>query len=252
MRSRQAGITLIETLLVAAMSAIILTGVSSSYVAAHNFQARIAPRQEQAAIQRTFEDRVTRLLETAFLTAEEDTTTFFVASIDGENPIEPSASGSTSLPDTLIFTSAGTTTSGAFLNTSATETFEDLNATYGPQGGVAEFGLSVLAVGDPAGRTGLFLREQRPSDGDAFQGGYESVMDEHVTSIGFEFFDGIQWVTEWDTTIATEKRLPAAVRVTYTLDSDDGSNHVFTVRLMFSDVTPENPAATSGGIGGGQ
>lgn len=251
MRRLQRGISLIETLLVAAITGIILMGVSAAYVAAHNFEARIGPRQEQFSVQRAFEDKITNLLQQAYLTDEADTTTFFAASTGGEDTIQPTTSSTTSLPDTLVFTSMAQSLSGAYLNSSATDTFEDLNSTYGPQGGIAEFGLSTLAVGDPGNRTGLFLREQRPSDGDAFQGGYESVLEDHITSIGFEFYDGTQWITEWDTTTSGEKRLPAAVRVTYTLDNDDGQNHVFVVRMLYSDVTPTNPAA-SGGIGGGQ
>ncbi len=250
MRRKDAGITLIETLLVVAMSAFLMAGAASAYISAHNFQARVEPRQEQVAVARLFEERITRLLERAYLGDQQDTTSYFVASIQGEDQIEPSTSDTQQLADTLIFTSQGQSPKASFI--SNTGTFEELNENFGPQGGVAEFGISTLAVGDAGDRTGLFLREQRPSDGDHTQGGFETVFSEDVTSIGFEFYDGTQWITEWDTTTTGEKRLPAAVRVTYTLSTDDGSNHVIVVPLLFSDVTPTNPMQTSGTNVGGQ
>lgn len=249
MRSKQAGISLIETLLVAGITLLMLLGATSTYVAANNFQSKVGPREERLATARAFEDRITRLLENAYLSAAaDDVETFFVASTAGGQEITPSVSESATLPDSLCFTSIGQQVSGAYIN--STDTFENLNTQYGPQGGIGEYGISMTAVGDAGSRQGLFIREQRPSDGDAFQGGYESVMSENVTSIGFEFYDGTQWVTEWDTTTSGEKRLPAAVRITYTLDNDEGNSHTVVVRLNYSDVTPENPAA-SGGVSTG-
>ena len=119
----------------------------------------------------------------------------------------------------------------------------------GPQGGVAEVSLGMIAVGEEAPSTmGLFERLQLPADGDAAQGGTELVLEPAVTQLGFEFYDGIEWTTDWDTQNST-RRLPAAVRVSYTLATDaDGHLHTFVVPLPASDVDADNPAnATSTG-----
>ena len=69
-----------------------------------------------------------------------------------------------------------------------------------------------------------------------------------MTQLGFEFYDGIEWVTVWDTLNST-RRLPAAVRVSYTLSTDsEAQTHTFVVPLAASDVDADNPAtATSTG-----
>jgi hypothetical protein len=127
------------------------------------------------------------------------------------------------------------------LNPPETSDFETLNDQYGPQGGVAEIQLSLTPVGQPASSdTGLFLREQRPADSDSSQGGNESLLMPNVTTIQFEFFDGLQWQETWDTITSGSRRIPSAVRVTYQLTGEDQQRFII-VRLPFSDVTPTNP-----------
>jgi len=72
------------------------------------------------------------------------------------------------------------------------------------------------------------------------------VLSPDVQSIGFEFYDGTQWVGSWDTTAAGQRRLPAAIRVSYKLTADPNTTHVFVVRLPLSDVTPNNPVSNGG------
>ena len=90
------------------------------------------------------------------------------------------------------------------------------------------------------------MREQRPSDGDAYQGGYESVLDSRVASMSFEFWNGETWQGEWDTLTQGSRRLPAAIRVTYTFDGEESTPHSFVVRIPLSDVTPDNPLGVGG------
>ena len=78
----------------------------------------------------------------------------------------------------------------------------------------------------------------------------ESVLESSVTSIGFEFYDGTEWTAAWDTTeTGGTRRLPAAVKVSYTLATDTQNlTHSFVVPLPTSDVDTNNPAsATSTG-----
>lgn len=66
---------------------------------------------------------------------------------------------------------------------------------------------------------------------------------DQMSEILFEFWDGTQWITSWDTD-SDGRRLPAAVRVTYRVSSDT-DEHSFVVRIPTSDVTADNPMTTS-------
>jgi hypothetical protein len=78
------------------------------------------------------------------------------------------------------------------------------------------------------------------------QGGMESVLDADIESINFEFWDGLQWITEWDTQASNTPRLPAAVRITYQRQ-DDANDRFLVVRLKHSDITPDNPLTQESG-----
>ncbi|RYG45550.1 hypothetical protein EON79_12380 [bacterium] len=66
------------------------------------------------------------------------------------------------------------------------------------------------------------------------------MLDADVATISYEFWDGTEWITEWDTRSTQGRRLPASVRITYTRNGDE-QEHVFTVRIVGSDVTEDNP-----------
>ena len=68
-----------------------------------------------------------------------------------------------------------------------------------------------------------------------------------VDTLSFEFYDGTDWQTTWDTTTMTTRRLPSAVRVTYKF-TDEETEHVLVFPVPTSDVTPDNPvvAETAG------
>jgi hypothetical protein len=117
----------------------------------------------------------------------------------------------------------------------------------GPVGGLTEISIGTTPVGAATTTAnGLFERIQHPSDGDATQGGNEMMLDPDVTQIGFQFWDGIEWDNEWDTTTGT-RRLPQAVQVSYRLKTDlDNTPHVFVVIVLTSDCNYNNPVAQSG------
>lgn len=137
-------------------------------------------------------------------------------------------------------------------DTGAVSDLASLNATYGPQGGVAEIALSTTPVGSPPNGAsgGLYERLQRPADADYTQGGTEQLFDADIATVGFQFYDGLEWVNTWDTTQPNQHRLPAAIKVSYTFTGEDpNSPHAFIVRIPESDVTPNNPVSTQGGTG---
>ena len=139
---------------------------------------------------------------------------------------------------TLVFTSLGKTIDGAFLRSDETD-FETLNEQFGPQGGVAEVSISLNPIGSDAQGEGLFIRIQNPADGDPTQGGSEQLLFPGVIDAQYEFWDGINWATTWDS-ILGQRRLPAAVRMSFTMDGDDRPV-VYVFRIPGSDITVENP-----------
>ncbi len=229
---KRGGLTLIELLVAALISAIIVGAVGSAYVTGIGFEKSSAAARERSETRTLFESKLRTLLQGAYVSSDEqDLMTYFTAQ-------NSDSSGSVSGSNTLTFT----TTSNGINNVVLTsdDDFETQNQKYGPQGGIAEISLSTTAVGDPGTKQGLFLREQRPADGDATQGGTESLLNADIDSIGFEFYDGTDWVTQWDTQTQGSRRIPAAVRITYLLNGDD-TNHVIVVGLQNSDVTAANP-----------
>lgn len=219
--------TLIELLVAITILGILLGALTAAYTMSIDQDARIRQGRDEVATRLAFESHLTDLLRHAYLSSDAaDTTTYFVA--------EDTGAGA----ETMTFTTLGQRVPRAVLN--ATEDFETLNERFGPQGGVAEVSFSITPVGNAPVNQGLFLREQRPSDGDPTQGGYESVLDENITQVRFEFWDGLAWVPSWDTRTQTARRLPAAVRMTYRL-TDDVADRTYVVRIPGSDVTANNP-----------
>ncbi|MBV6458130.1 MAG: hypothetical protein HONBIEJF_01253 [Fimbriimonadaceae bacterium] len=236
---RRRGITLIEALLALGIGGILVTAVTASFRAVVDYQANVPPKRDAALKQISFEDRLRNLLARAFVDEDQaNPNTYFI----GQNDPEAASSlGSGEAATELIFTVLGKELPGAAAASSG-DTFEDRNAEIGPVGGISEIRLGVASIGDPGAATGLFVREQIPADEDPNQGGYESVFDERVTSISFEFWDGTDWLPEWTTQLG-ERRLPAAVRITYALiDDEEGATRSMIIRLNNSDVTTVDPA----------
>lgn len=235
MRARQRAITLIELLMVLVMTSILAAAVGYAFVAGLDLERAQARRQTQRSAQERFEQRVTRLLEGAKLDEDSnDRLSYFVAeTIEGDEDFGA---------DRITFT----TTADSFRLEAqeSEEDFETQHTDNGPVGGLAELSLSTTPVGDAGDRTGLFERLQRPSDGDPEQGGTETLLAAQIVRIGFQFYTGESWVSTWDTR-TTERRLPAAVQVSYLVDGEpEGAVHRFIVPLPASDVDAANPANT--------
>lgn len=223
------GLTLIELMVVLVISMILVGSVAYAYQAGTRFQMLIPEADSELRVISESNERFRALFEGAYISADEsDQTTYFLTlSSDGE----------LAEPDTLVFTTLGTQPTLAY--TRSQEDYETLNEVYGPQGGLTEVAISTVPVGEAPTNNALFIRNQRPADGDPTQGGFESVLLEGIETVSFEFFDGVEWVFEWNT-LSESHRLPAAVRIVYTY-SDDGEEYSVIVRLPHSDVTPENP-----------
>ena len=292
-RRSRAGVTLLELIVAVALVVILSLAVTRAFIAALDAERIFNRRQGQQSPQASIELQITRLLQSAMLSeSTTDTTTYFLgeygnvgtAAQTTSSTASPTGSATSATTPSASSTSASTGGSGSnatsngtdlgcdrltFTTTapdiplaivSSTDDFETQQQTYGPVGGVAEVSLSTTAVGDAGDRTGLFERLQRPSDGDATQGGTETLLSDQVKGIGFQFWDGAEWVEAWDSTTTPDTgRLPAAVLVTYTLLGDPTEKpYQFTVALPASNVTIANPitqttsspTSTTGGAAG--
>jgi hypothetical protein len=238
---RLGGMTLVELLIAVGVLLLIAIASVAAYGIGVRFQTDELPARRDAARLDRFERKLRSILESGYLSVGgTGAPTYFVA---GSGDV---LSASTSQPaDALTFTATWPPVPGSYMD--SRDPFEALNAKFGPVGGLAEVSISATAVGDAGDRAGPYLRVQRPADGDITQGGFEETLDQGVTSVTFEFFDGTAWVTEWDTFSMPEARLPSAIRATYRWRDDPESDRTLIVRLPLSDVTPENPAAIGGG-----
>ncbi|MBI1756693.1 MAG: hypothetical protein HY248_01880 [Fimbriimonas ginsengisoli] len=232
--------TLIELLVAGLMTAVLTGAIGSAYISSLGFERRSLDARQSEEARIRFEDRLSRLIASATLgTDRTDRLSYFIGEV-GAQQSGPAAVASTNSSDTLVFTCVGQRLPGIMLDSN--NDFESMNSELGPQGGSIEVGLSMTPVGNPPEqKQGLFIRQQRPADGDPTQGGLESVFDAGVRQIGFEFFDGLNWQPQWNTQTGAH-RLPAAVRVSYQIEGDEQSR-VFVVRIASSNVTPDNPVA---------
>ncbi|MDR3689012.1 MAG: prepilin-type N-terminal cleavage/methylation domain-containing protein [Fimbriimonas sp.] len=266
--------TLLELLVSVGIMAAITVGCVEALSVSLGFNEHLRSGRTTEQNRMLFEDRMTDLIQHIYIDPVNATsaTTFFVGQTGMGMPLgqtvqpgetisatptptgtttggqvaSPVSSGSSGGDaDTLMFTAIGRKPSASAL--ASTDDFETNNQNFGPQGGVSEFSVSLTPVGDPQGQTGLILRRQTPADQDATQGGYESMLEPDVTHISYEFFDGTNWDSTWDTFQQTgTRRLPNAVRVTYGL-TGEANDRVFIVGIPLSDVTPANPATQTGG-----
>lgn len=229
---RQLGLTLVELIVALVGMVFIFLALGGTYAAAMSWQERSVTADARLDDDGRLEKQLTELVQDAYLIPLADDQTSYLIGSNSEGVGETS--------DTLTFTRLGPPPSSRYLN-SDEEDFAVLNESYGVQGGLEEVSLSLTPVGSEAPSEGLFVRKQRPSDGDATQGGREMLLEEGITSLYFEFFDGEQWQTTWDTVTAGPRRLPAAVRISYTL-AEESEPRSLVIRLKNSDATPEDPA----------
>ncbi|MCX6360706.1 MAG: hypothetical protein NT029_12900 [Armatimonadetes bacterium] len=228
----RAGLTLIELVLVLALTATLTGAIGYGFMAGLDQQRSHVARQADTNPVAALEREITRLIEGAKLTEDAaDTTTYMVGMAD--------ATGDTGTLgcDTLVFTTtAGAPDFGPLLSE---DDYETQYTAQGPAGGVTEVQIGGQLQGRTESVSGLLVRIQRPSDGDYTQGGTQRVLSTHVESIGFRFWNGASWDDTWDT--ATERRLPGAILVSYVLaDDSTQSVHSFVVAVPSSDVDANN------------
>jgi prepilin-type N-terminal cleavage/methylation domain-containing protein len=237
-RRFQSGLTLIELLLALTIAAILGMALAFAFQAASRLQrAHTARMADQDATDRT-EREITRVLRGARITATAtDTTTFF----QGVSAGSQTDLGCDRL--TLTTTEPGVPTPSQ----ESADDFETQHQARGPVGGLSEVSIGTTPVGDANSHTGLFERIQRPSDGDPTQGGMESTLNPEISQIGFQFWNGTAWISSWDTVATADRRLPAAVQVSYRLsNATDDMVHVFVVAIPASNVTAANPDSAQG------
>lgn len=233
---RQAGVTLLELIIAIAIVGMLTAAVSRAFIAGLTYETTLTAARARQDAKDLLDTRLTELIQHAYLAPDDtNTDTFFIGGTGGEEVL------SSDFADTLQFTIQGMRPQSAIIESE--DDFETQNELNGPQGGVSEISLSLTAVGDSGTRTGLFIRTQTPADSEPTQGGTETVFDYSITSIQFEFWDGTTWQPSWSTTVGAEKRLPAAVRVTYSREGEnENTPHILVVRLPISDVTADAPA----------
>ena len=237
-RRRQSGLTLIELVLVLALTATLAAAIGYGFIAGLDQQRNHVARLAAADPVTSLEREVSRLIEGAKLSEDAaDATTFFIGAAD--------TFGDTGTMgcDALVFTTtAGVPSFSALISEDEFETQYD---ELGPVGGVAEVELGARVLGRTDSVSGVLIRTQRPSDGDSTQGGVQRVLSAEVERIGFRFWNGTSWVDTWDTTTA-DRRLPGAVLVSYTLAGEaTDAPRSFVVAVPASDVDADN--AVTGG-----
>lgn len=235
------GITLLEVMIVTLCMAVIIGASTNAVLTAIQHTGRVKASRVVNDRNAIFEDRLRSILQNAYLSSvAADTNSYFLG---GQGVVvSPTITNSTdNNQNQLVFTGLSQRIPSELID--STETFENLNKAFGPEGGMTEYSVSLTPVGQAPVDQALFLRHQTPADGDPSQGGMESVLDPDITSISYEFYNGTDWDTSWDSTTQATPRLPAAVRITYRR-KNDSADHIFIVRLIHSDVTPDNPVVT--------
>ncbi len=234
--TKRRGVTLLELVIAVAIVGLLTVALTRAFVAGITYETRIAQARERHEARYSVDDRLTDLFRHAYLSPDDtNTDTFFIGGSESDQAL---GSG---LADTVQFTIQGVRPNSS--NIESEDDFETQNENFGPQGGVTEVSLSMTPVGDAGTRTGLFIRTQRPSDSEPTQGGTETVFESTIESIEFEFWDGTAWQPSWSTTVGAEKRLPAAVRISYTRTGENSDTpQVLIVRMPTSDVTADDPA----------
>lgn len=112
----------------------------------------------------------------------------------------------------------------------ATEEWES-RARYADWSAIA-YSLSEAGASEPAG---LFRREQTPPTLDPYEEvGEEELLSPAVVGLNFRYFDGEEWVDEWDSMGDREGTLPLAVEVTVVFAPADDMAEERAVTTAFS------------------
>jgi len=81
---------------------------------------------------------------------------------------------------------------------------------------------------DDAEYRGLVRREQNPPDDDPEDGGVEEILSEWVTSLSLRYFDGEDFVDDWETS-EEDQQLPRAVEIYCTFEPIEESQQALPV-----------------------
>lgn len=253
---RTSALTLLELLIAMAYTVLIVGAMAAAYGTAMTGPSILATRNASFAQGIQYQTEITDYLRHAYMyTLTADPNCYFTSNPvsnpptnagtnTSSNGLNGGSSGTSQISQyggsqQLVFTALGLSIPAAYLHSSSD--FPGLNQTFGPSSGLAEVSFSLTPAGNANGQTGLFIRVQQPADSDPTQGGQEWLLIPGCTDVSFEFWDGTQWDSSWDTTTQTTKQLPSAVRVTYVID--DQEPQTFVVRIPTSNVTPQNPAS---------
>lgn len=230
------GVTLLELLTALIIAGFLVVGLTSSFYAAVQYEIR-APQARNRNVDRyAFEDRVRSWLAAAYLSSDPNDQNSYFIGLTGEGLDNGGSQGAPG----LTWTAIGERPSGAAMASVETD-FEARNESFGAVGGLSEISISDTPVGEsaPADLSATFVREQKPADSDPDQGGYEKVLSDRATQITFEFYDGQEWLTEWDTRNGN-RALPYAVRVRYVWDDDLEVPFQFVVSLNGDQINGAN------------
>lgn len=244
-KQAQRGVTLVELMVALGLMVILAYAISYGFIGALNIQRNQTAREKAQVDLTAVERKITAYIEGAWLSSNaQDTATYFVGTQNGNG-------GDTELGcDQLTFTTLAPAVPMAIQQSQ--DDFETQHRSHGAIGGVAEVSLSTVAVGNPGNQSGVFERVQRPADGDITQGGMESLLTSRMDRIGFQFWDGTQWETTWDTLNQT-RRLPQSVKVSYHIQNAPSQEiHVLIIPIPQSDVDSNNPVTNATGNTTGQ
>lgn len=249
----QRGLTLLELLVVLALTAVLATSVSYAMMAEVTTQRRLETDRTQADHTQDFIRTMTLALQGIKYPQATTSSTTAAAATTTTTATSPTSVGTTCYfqgtndggqaivgTDRLTFTTTAPGVPLASIN--STDDYQTQQNYRGPVGGVSEVSIGEEPIGQaPGGETGVFERVQTPSDTDPTQGGNEWLLDPDIDELGFEFWDGEEWDDTWDTTNG-QTVLPQIVRVSYTLRNEQGHpTHTFTVQIPESTINANSP-----------
>jgi prepilin-type N-terminal cleavage/methylation domain-containing protein len=228
--SPRCGFTLIELLITLTLVAVISGGITMALSTSLGAFTGIRRRAEIADRWRVVTRRLQADLQGAWLRRGSATTWFQAAS--------PDATGTTtvSLPsgNLLSLTTARTVSADAI------RLDDGVGGQTGPQSDVVQ--VSWWLEQGPDGTQELVRRERTPPDAEADEtqdpSATRTVVAQGIRQITLRFFDGTQWVQEWDTT--------AQSAATDTATSPAGLPQVAEVTLVFDEEGPSGSVGESG------
>ncbi|AIE85985.1 type II secretion system protein GspJ [Fimbriimonas ginsengisoli] len=225
---RERGLSLLELLIAVVIVTVATGAVTRAFILGIGYEQRFVSATEARSEEIFVEDTLRRLLSGAQLLGKES---YLIAPVPlaGSGAQQRAAGSSIAGADSIVFTTDARELPYRYVQDRGND-WETLNQRFGPQGGLEEVAVSTFPVGDAGLKQGLFIREQCPPDSEPSRGGDERILNERIRDVRFEFYDGNQWASSWDSRNGDKDKLPAAIRVSYVL-LNDKTPHSFLVRL---------------------